>query len=81
MATEICNTKTQFDTDAAMIFFDDVDMRGPFMPLSELENFVETAPAEARQHPDFQYLIGLLDGRRINEVWGGVDAQTEKERN
>jgi len=79
MATEICNTNTEFD---AIVFFDNIDMRGAFMPLDELENIIDTAPDEARQHPDFQYLVGLLDGRMINEVWGGVGSGNQvDERN
>jgi hypothetical protein len=58
--------------EIVLSFFDRVDMRGAFMPLGEFEQMIEEAPDEARQHPDFQYLVGLLDGRRIHEIFGGI---------
>jgi len=58
--------------EIVLSFFDRVDMRGAFMPLEELEQMIEEAPDEARQHPDFQYLVGLLDGRWIHEIFGGI---------
>lgn len=48
----------------ALIFFDDVDMAGSFMPLESLRKRLESAPEAARQHDDFKYLIGLFAGRQ-----------------
>jgi hypothetical protein len=47
-----------------MIFFDDVDMAGPFMPLEKMRTKIESAPRAAREHDDFKYLIGLYAGRQ-----------------
>lgn len=48
----------------ALIFFDEIDMAGPFMPLEQLKKTIESAPEAARQHDDFKYLIGLFAGRQ-----------------
>jgi hypothetical protein len=58
-------TNKEMDVDdAILIFFDDVDMAGSFMPLESLRNKLESAPEAARQHDDFKYLIGLFAGRQ-----------------
>jgi hypothetical protein len=52
------------EADAALIFFDDIDMAGPFMPLEKMRTKIESAPQGAREHDDFKYLIGLFAGRQ-----------------
>jgi hypothetical protein len=50
----------------------EIDMKGPAAPLQWLEDHIEHAPESIKNHPDFNYFRGFLDGRILHEELGGV---------
>lgn len=49
-------------------WLEEIDQKGPFMPLDELEAFISTAPAAARKTTDYHHIRGLHIGRAIHEI-------------
>ncbi len=49
-----------------------VEMVGPFAPLVQLEELLESAPSAAQKTRDYIYLEGVIAGRMIYERFGGV---------
>lgn len=63
------------DLDEKELFLDwleAVDRCGPTMPLSQMSEFLQSAPESARSTREFIYLEGLFDGRMLHEELGGV---------
>ena len=52
-----------------------VDNAGPFAPLSELRQFLQSAPPEAQSLPEYHWLKGFLQGRELHEEFAGVDVK------
>ena len=50
----------------------ELDMRGPAMDLQWLENHIKNAPEGIKNHQDYQYFRGFLDGRILHEELGGI---------
>lgn len=46
---------------------DQIDRHGVNIPLAVLETAIETAPQDIRETPDYQYFLGMLDGRMVGE--------------
>jgi hypothetical protein len=52
-----------------------VDNAGPFAPLSELRQILQSAPPEAKPLPEYNWLKGFLQGRELHEEFAGVDVR------
>jgi hypothetical protein len=52
-----------------------VDNTGPFAPLSELRQILQSAPPEAQSLREYYWLKGFLQGRELHEEFAGVDVR------
>lgn len=50
----------------------ELDMKGPAANLRWLEDHIQNAPESLKNHPDYQYFKGFLDGRILHEELGGI---------
>ena len=54
-----------------------VDNAGPFAPLGELRQYLQSAPPEAQSLPVYHWLKGFCQGRELHEEFAGADVKSK----
>lgn len=72
MADLAINKEILIDDEELLEWLEQIDQAGPCMPFEELEEFVFEAPKSVKETNEYQYIMGLYDGRMLHEKMGGI---------